>query len=139
MKKYSYFLLLLMVIALACNNNSPNETKAISFSIAEKSFGSFENTAVTEYTITNPSGMQVSILNYGGTVTKIITKDKNGKDGDVILGYDSLSGYLQKNNPYFGCLVGRYANRIANAKFTLDGTTYTLAANNNGQRKLGRS
>jgi aldose 1-epimerase len=55
----------------------------------------------------------------------------------VILGYDSLSGYLQKGNPYFGCLVGRYANRIANAKFSLDGTTYTLAANNNGQSLHG--
>jgi len=137
MKKYSYSLLLAMVIALACNNNSSNETKAISFSLSEKPFGSFENVAVTEYTITNPSGMQVSILNYGGTVTKIITKDKNGKDGDVILGYDSLSGYLQKANPYFGCLVGRYANRIANAKFSLDGKEYTLAANNNGQSLHG--
>jgi len=86
MKKYSYSLLLAMVIALACNNNSSNETKAISFSLSEKPFGSFENVAVTEYTITNPSGMQVSILNYGGTVTKIITKEKNGKKGDVIPG-----------------------------------------------------
>jgi aldose 1-epimerase len=74
--------------------------------------------------------MVVKILNYGGTVTDIITPDKNGKMGDVILGYDSLSGYLQAGNPYFGCLVGRYGNRIANAKFSLDGKEYTLAANN---------
>ena len=74
--------------------------------------------------------MVVKILNYGGTVTDIITPDKNGKMGNVVLGFDSLSGYLQTGNPYFGCLVGRYANRIANAKFTLDGKEYTLAANN---------
>ena len=74
--------------------------------------------------------MIVKILNYGGTVTDIITPDKNGKMGDVVLGYESLDGYLQSGNPYFGCLVGRYANRIANAKFTLDGKEYTLAANN---------
>jgi aldose 1-epimerase len=137
MKKYSYFLLMAAAFAAACNNNSSTETKATMFSISEKPFGSFDSAAVTEYTITNPSGMQVSILNYGGTVTKIISKDKNGKDGDVILGYDSLSGYLQKGNPYFGCLVGRYANRIANGKFTVDGKEYTLAANNNGQSLHG--
>jgi aldose 1-epimerase len=57
--------------------------------------------------------------------------------GNVILGYDSLAGYLQTGNPYFGCLVGRYANRIANAKFTLDGKEYTLAPNNNGNTLHG--
>jgi aldose 1-epimerase len=107
------------------------------FTITEKPFGSFENTAVTEYTITNPGGMHVSIINYGATVTKVFTKDKNGKNGNVILGYDSLNGYLQKGNPYFGCVVGRYANRIANAKFTLEEKEYTLAANNNGQSLHG--
>jgi aldose 1-epimerase len=63
--------------------------------------------------------------------------DKNGKMGNVVLGYDSLAGYLQIGNPYFGCLVGRYANRIANAKFTLDGKEYPLAANNNGNTLHG--
>jgi aldose 1-epimerase len=105
--------------------------------MTERSFGHFEGKPVTEYTIVNAAGMQVSILNYGGTVTRIITKDKNGKDGDLILGYDSLGGYLQKINPYFGCLVGRYANRVANAKFILEGKEYTLAANNNGQSLHG--
>jgi len=137
MKQQRYLLFIAVMMVAACNNNSSTETKAASFTITEKPFGNFENAAVTEFTITNPSGMQVSILNYGGTVTKIITKDKNGNDGNVILGYDSLRGYLQKGNPYFGCLVGRYANRIANAKFSLDSATYTLAANNNGQSLHG--
>ena len=86
--------------------------------------------SVFQYTLTNKKGMVVKILNYGGTVTDIITPDKHGKMGDVALGYDSLSGYRQPGNPYFGVLVGRYGNRIANAKFTLDGKEYTLAANN---------
>ena len=57
--------------------------------------------------------------------------------GDVILGYDSLAGYLQKSNPYFGALVGRYANRISHGAFTIDGKTYTLALNNNGNTLHG--
>src|SRR5678815_2237347 len=92
---------------------------------------------ITQYTLTNPNGMSVKILNYGGTVTDIMVPDKNGKFGDVVLGYDSLSGYLQNGNPYFGCLVGRYGNRIANAKFTLDGKEYVLAPNNNGNTLHG--
>jgi aldose 1-epimerase len=139
MKYLSSLLLAAFVFLFSCNNNTESTaTNTITkISITEKSFGSFNNEAVTEYTLTNAAGMQVSIINYGGTVTKIITKDKDGKDGDVILGYDSLSGYLQKGNPYFGCLVGRYGNRIAKGKFTLDGKTYTLATNNNGQSLHG--
>ena len=105
--------------------------------ITEKPYGSFEGKPVTAYTLTNADSMQVTIINYGGTVTDIITRDRNGKFGDVILGYDSLSGYLQKGNPYFGCLVGRYGNRIANGTFTLDGKTYTLAKNDNGNSLHG--
>ena len=106
--------------------------------ITEKSFGIYESKPVTEYTITNAKGMQVSIINYGGTVTKLITPDKNGKMGDVVLGFDSLDGYLQKGDPYFGALIGRYGNRIANGKFTLDGKQYTLAQNDNGNSLHGR-
>jgi aldose 1-epimerase len=74
--------------------------------------------------------MLMSILNYGGAITQLHVPDRNGNLGDVVLGFDSLPGYLQSNNPYFGALVGRYGNRIANAKFVLDGKTYSLAANN---------
>ena len=100
------------------------------FSVAENSYGEVDGEKVIQYTLTNPSGMVVKILNYGGTVTDIIVPDKNGKPGNVVLGYDSLAGYVQNGNPYFGCLVGRYANRIAHAKFTLDGKEYKLASNN---------
>ena len=107
------------------------------FSVAEDGYGEVDGEKITQYTLTNPSGMVVKIINYGGTVTDIIVPDKNGKPGNVVLGYDSLAGFLQTGNPYFGCLVGRYANRIANAKFTLDGKEYKLAANNNGNTLHG--
>jgi aldose 1-epimerase len=106
-------------------------------SIKERPFGDYNNAPVTEYTLTNSSGMQAGILNYGGTITKLIVPDKNGKMGDVVLGFETFSGYVQKGNPYMGALVGRYANRIASAKFALDGKTYKLAANNFGNSLHG--
>lgn len=105
--------------------------------ITENQFGDFNGQPVTEYTLTNANGMEVGILNYGGTVTKILTKDNKGIMGDVLLGYDSLAGYLQTGNPYFGCLIGRYGNRIAKGKFSLGGKEYSLATNNNGQSLHG--
>ena len=107
------------------------------FSVAEDGYGEVDGEKVIQYTLTNPSGMIVKILNYGGTVTDIIVPDKHGKSGNVVLGYDSLGGFLQKTNPFFGCLVGRYANRIAHAKFLLDGKEYKLAANNDGNSLHG--
>ncbi len=98
-------------------------------SIAKKPFGNFENKTVTAYTICNEHGMQVTVMNYGATITRIITADREGIPGNVILGFDSLEGYVQNGHQYHGCAVGRYANRIANAAFTLDGTAYKLASN----------
>lgn len=100
------------------------------FSVAQDGYGEVDGQKITQYTLTNPAGMVVKIINYGATVTDILTPDKSGKMGNVVLGYDSLAGFLQTANPYFGCIVGRYANRIANAKFTLDGKEYKLASNN---------
>ena len=130
-----YLILAIVAFAIACNNNA--ETKIMNTSIIEKEYGKIDSVIITEYTISNKSGMQVSIITYGGTVTKIITPDNKGNKGDVILGYESLTGFLQKGNPYFGCLIGRYGNRIANGKFTLDSNQYILAQNNNGQSLHG--
>jgi aldose 1-epimerase len=142
MKQLSSLILAASVFLFSCNNNTENkDTTAANttpkMGITEKSFGSFNGEAVTEYTLTNANGMQVGIINYGGTLTKILTKDKDGKFGDVILGFDSIAGYTQKGNPFFGALIGRYGNRIAKGHFTLDGATYTLAQNNNGQSLHG--
>src|SRR5215212_355364 len=93
-------------------------------SITESAFGYFENKVVTEYTITNTNGLQASVINYGAAIIKITTPDKNGTAGNVIIGFDSLEGYLQNGHQYFGAIAGRYCNRIANAGFSLNGTAY---------------
>ena len=88
-----------------------------------------EGEDVQIYTLTNSSGMEVRIMNYGGVIVSVKVPDKSGALSDVVLGCDTLDGYL-KGVPYFGALVGRYGNRIARGKFELDGQTYTLARNN---------
>jgi len=98
-------------------------------SATAKPFGQVDGKSVTLHTLRNAKGMEAQIMNYGGIVTSLKVADKAGKFGDVVLGYDNLDGYL-KETPYFGCLVGRYGNRIAKGKFTVNGKEYTLAVNN---------
>ena len=105
--------------------------------ITQSSFGQIDGQPVTRFTLVNPAGVAVSIMDYGATVTSIMVPDKEGNMGDVVLGFDEFKGYTQDKNPYFGCVVGRYANRIANASFQLEGKTYKLAANNNGNTLHG--
>jgi aldose 1-epimerase len=81
------------------------------------------------YTLSNKQGMTVQVTNYGATVVSVNTADRNGKIANINLGFDSLDGY-QLGHPYFGATVGRYCNRIANGKFSINGTEYTLAQNN---------
>lgn len=81
------------------------------------------------YTLTNKNGTQAAITTYGGAVVSLKVPDRNGKLGDVVLGYDSLDGYVNDKS-YFGAIIGRYGNRIGHAQFTLDGQTYKLAKNN---------
>src|SRR6266516_1909867 len=85
--------------------------------------------AVDLYTLTNANGVVVTITNYGGTVVSLKTPDRHGKFADVVLGFDNVDGYLG-DEPYFGAIVGRYGNRIAKGRFTLDGKRYQLATNN---------
>lgn len=86
------------------------------------------------FTLTNDQGISVTLTNYGGIITSLHTPDRNGEAGDIVLGYEKLEDYLARN-PFFGCLVGRFGNRIANGKFTLKGKSYSLAQNN-GQNHL---
>ncbi len=97
--------------------------------MARTSFGTLpDGTALELFTLKNPSGMEVSVTNYGGIITSLKVPDRDGKIDDVTLGYESIDGYL-KSTPYFGAIIGRYGNRIAKAQFTLDGKTYKLPAN----------
>ncbi|MDP4260970.1 MAG: aldose epimerase family protein [Bacteroidota bacterium] len=144
MKAIQFLVVSFVLFSVACNNSTENknekketETKDMKAGITEKPFGTFEQKPVTEYTITNANGMMVSIINYGGAVARIITPDKSGNMGDVVTGFESLDGFLQKGVPYFGALIGRYGNRIANGKFTLDGKQYTLAGNDHGNSLHG--
>ncbi|MFY0255053.1 aldose epimerase family protein [Chitinophaga sp. 30R24] len=131
-------------ILASCNNKTaPQKEENMDSSviaateIAPRSFGQSDGQEVLQYTLKNSNGMEVKILNYGGIITDIITPDKQGQKGNVVLSYDSLSGYQQQGQPYFGALIGRYANRIANAKFKLDGKEYTLASNDHGNTLHG--
>ena len=104
-------------------------------SLKKSSFGKTpEGRQVDLYTLTNAKGVEVKITNFGGIVVSVKVPDRNGKVADVVLGYDSLDGYIN-DKAYFGALVGRYGNRIAHGQFVLDGVTYKLAKNN-GENSL---
>jgi aldose 1-epimerase len=82
------------------------------------------------YTLTNPSGSEVTVTNYGAKIVSMQVPDKNGKMTDVVLGHPTIEEYLASEEPYFGAVCGRTGNRIANGRFTLDGKEYQLAVNN---------
>src|SRR5580704_8979159 len=88
-----------------------------------------DGSQVDLYTLKNSNGLEANITNYGGLVVSLKVPDKNGKLGDVVLGYDNLNDYIG-STPYFGALIGRYGNRIAKGRFTIDGVEYQLAQNN---------
>src|SRR5437763_6832201 len=98
--------------------------------VAREPFGTTaRGESVSVYTLKNAHGIELRVLDYGGIIVSLKLPDRAGKFDDVVLGYDSLAGY-ERASPYFGALIGRYGNRIARGRFTLDGRTYTLATNN---------
>ena len=106
-------------------------------SINKASFGVTKSgVAINKYTLRNKNGMEVSVINYGGIITSIMVPDKDSVFEDVVLGFDSLADY-EKDNPFFGALIGRFGNRIAKGEFSLDGTKYTLAKNNGANHLHG--
>ncbi len=140
--KYKIIIATLIILSTSCNNPSKepsttNDMNNVKATVTEKPFGNFENKPVTEYTLTNVNGMQASVINYGGIITKIITPDNKGVMGDVVTGFETFEGFLQTGVPYFGALIGRYGNRIAKGKFSLEGKEFTLAGNNDGNSLHG--
>ena len=114
----------------ACASAPQSGTSTTASAVNRTSFGTMESDSPVElFTLRNSHGIEVQLTNYGGIITSIKTPDRNGHFADIVLGYDNLDGYL-RSSPYFGAIVGRYANRIARGQFTLDGTTYKLAINN---------
>ncbi len=113
-----------------CATVSPSSSPTMSQGVDSVRFGTLANGQSTQlFTLRNAHGVEVQFTNYGGIITSLKTPDRNGHLADIVLGYDNLAGYVA-NSPYFGAIVGRYANRIARGHFTLDGATYTLAVNN---------
>ena len=114
------------------HNTNKSDIKKEKPSITKELFGELEGQNVYQYALTNSNGMLVKIMNYGATITNIITPDKTGTMGSVVLGFDSLQSYAGRQNALLGAVVGRVANRIAHKKFTLDGKEYLLASNIHG-------
>jgi aldose 1-epimerase len=144
MKKIKLFTLFLTLITLfACNQAGSEQkkadqtTKAMTSSITKSDYGTLaDGQKVDLYALKNAAGMSVDIMTYGGVITRMTAPDKTGKYDDITLGCVDLASY-EKGTPYFGALVGRYGNRIAKGKFTLDGRTYTLVANNGANHLHG--
>jgi aldose 1-epimerase len=124
------FFLLLGMIWSVWLGASPSQAQPNRPGVEKATFGkTATGETVDLFTLTNSHGLKAKVITYGGILTELHVPDKNGKLDDVVLGFDDLKGYLGEH-PYFGAIIGRYANRIAKAKFTLDGKEYHLAANN---------
>lgn len=121
-------LLLAFLLFFACQSEHPqresDNTIEPSMQWVKKTFG-----AADLYHLKNDKGVEVEIINFGGIVKSIRTPDRNGNFEDIVLGFDSLEAY-QAEHPYFGAIIGRYGNRIANGKFRIDGVEYSIATNN---------
>jgi aldose 1-epimerase len=133
LRSFVVVLMLMLSVPLAVFAQTPEASPIASpmngGAIAMESFGEVADGPVEKYTLSNNNGMSVSILTYGAIIQSLKVPDRNGYAADVVLGFDNIQDYVDKS-PYFGAVVGRYANRIAKGSFDLDGQTYTLAINN---------
>lgn len=119
-----------LALAVCCCGVLVAESVSRRTPVSSAPFGKLpDGTPVEMFTLTNANGVEVRAISYGGIITSLKVPDRSGELADVVLGFDSLDGYL-KGHPYFGAIVGRYGNRIARGQFTLDGRTYKLVTNN---------
>jgi aldose 1-epimerase len=122
-------LLMVLGAAVLSSTSSQAQAKPSKAKVEKTMFGKMDNgTTVDMFILTNAHGAVAKVITYGATLTELWVPDRNGKTGDVILGFDDLKGYLQ-TEPYLGATVGRVANRIAKGKFTLEGKEYSLETN----------
>ena len=123
--------LITMLVVSACTVEKKSQVETSSVSkVSISDFGTMpDGKMVKQYTLRNANSIEMKVINYGGIIVSLKTLDRSGTSGDIVLGYDSLPGYIE-NNPYFGALIGRYGNRIAKGKFKVDGKEFTLATNN---------
>ena len=129
MRQFRVLVAIVLTFQAACMSKTPVPPSGHP-AVSRTPFGVLANgDSVHVFTLTNVNGITVRALDYGGIIQSIQTPDRAGKIADIVLGFDTLSKY-EKLSPYFGALIGRYGNRIAKGKFTLDGKAYTLAINN---------
>jgi len=122
--------LVLIIFLASANLARGRSSKAAHGAVEEQPFGTTkEGKKITLYTLTNSHHMEVRAMNYGAIIVSLRVPDRKGQVADIVLGHDTLEGYFD-NSPHLGGLVGRYANRIANGSFTLDGVKYSLPKNN---------
>lgn len=123
-----YVLLFALMGLMSCNDSKKDNA----FSERDqKDFNMMLNGQdIQIFRLTNANGLSADITNYGGKVVRLMVPDRNGKSEDIVLGFDNIEGYLNAKEPYFGALIGRYGNRIAKGKFSLNGKEYILAINN---------
>src|SRR5690349_1755052 len=126
-----------IVSMYSCSNSETKTTEtntADSTAVAATDATSFQDTingrATNLYVLQNSKGMKAAVTNYGGRLVSLLVPDKNGKLTDVVVGFKTVGDYVNSTEPYFGATIGRYGNRIAKGKFTLDGKQYTLFTNN---------
>src|SRR5262245_57529715 len=124
---------LLVAATAACSEprtvDAPSSTIPSGPVVKREAYGTVDGRAIEQFTLTNKNGIEVRAITYGGIITSIKTPDRTGTIGDIVLGFDSIDGYLA-GHPYFGAIIGRYGNRIGKGRFTIDGKDYTLATNN---------
>ena len=136
----SFFAISFMFTAAGCNNNTTekttvteNDSVTTTTTMLPSGAGfqqTIDNKKTGLYILKNSNGMQAAITNFGGRLVSLLVPDKDGKLTDVVIGFDSVQQYQASTEPYFGATIGRYGNRIAKGKFTLDGKQYSLATNN---------
>jgi aldose 1-epimerase len=127
----SWLCLISLVAAAGCSAPpaTPPPTTPAGPVVKREAFGTVAGRPVEQLTLTNKNGVEIRAITYGGIITSIKTPDRAGAMGDIVLGFDSIDGYLG-GHPYFGAIIGRYGNRIAKGRFTIDTQEYTLATNN---------
>ena len=132
---------LIVIMASACNNNQGKQQTGLADSVkAESKLKSelkpenfskeIDGKQVQLFFLKNSNGLEMAVTNFGAKVVSLLVPDKNGRFEDIVLGFDNIEGYLNAHEPYFGAAIGRYGNRIARGKFSLNGKEYTLATNN---------
>lgn len=146
LKRYFYYILLLALgINLSqCKNVTKEQSSETAVPVKEQititktQFGIMpDSTVVEKYTLKNNNGVEMEVITFGGRITSLKVPNKYGKFENVVLGFNNLEDYLRPDDPYFGALIGRYGNRIAKGKFSLNGDEYPLAINNGANHLHG--